>query len=55
MRYMVLRSFQRWGFDMTAHRFSTGNGDYMPTEASVLYDHTLRQAYQSYDLYGTAL
>lgn len=33
----------------------TGNGDYMPTEASVLYDHTLRQAYQSYDLYGVAL
>lgn len=34
---------------------ATGNGDYMPTEASVLYDHTLRQAYQSYDLYGVAL
>lgn len=33
----------------------TGNGDYMPTEASVLYDHMLRQAYQSYDLYGVAL
>lgn len=33
----------------------TGNGDYMPTEASVLYDHTLRQVYQSYDLYGVAL
>lgn len=33
----------------------TGNGDYMPTEASVLYDHALRQAYQSYDLYGVEL
>lgn len=49
---------------MTAHRLITdptveplaaGNGDYMPTEASVLYDHALRQTYQSYDLYGVAL
>lgn len=33
----------------------TGNGNYMPTEASVLYDHALRQAYQAYDLYGVEL
>lgn len=41
--------------DNSADGDGTGNGDYMPTEASVLYDHTLRQAYQSYDLYGVEL
>lgn len=41
--------------DNSAYGDATGNGDYMPTEASALYDHTLRQAYQSYDLYGVAL
>lgn len=55
MLFMALPLFRHWGYDMTVHRFSTGNGDYVPTEASVLYDHTLRQAYQSYDLYGVAL
>jgi hypothetical protein len=33
----------------------TGNGDYMPTEASVLGKYEPQQMYQSFDLYGTPL
>lgn len=51
------QTFGQMGYtdDNSSDGDATGNGDYMPTEASVLYDHTLRQAYQSYDLYGVAL
>lgn len=33
----------------------TGNGNYMPTEASVLYNHAPRHKYLAFDLYGTPL
>jgi hypothetical protein len=55
MPFIQTPSLLHWGYDMTAHRLNAGNGDYMPTEASVLYDHALRQAYQAYDMNGVAL